>query len=69
MGRAQRNPSCGALHHLFQYPPPMARPLRLEFPGSVDHVTAPGDGREPIVLDDEDRQDFLEDRLGREVMQ
>ena len=46
----------------------MARPLRLEFPGAVYHVTARGDGREPIFLDDVDRQSFL-DRLGREVIQ
>jgi putative transposase len=31
-------------------------------------VTARGDRREPIFLDGEDRQSFL-DRLGREVMQ
>ena len=46
----------------------MARPLRLEFPGAVYHVTACGDRREPIFLDDEDRQSFL-DLLSREVVQ
>jgi putative transposase len=46
----------------------MARPLRLEFPGAAYHVTARGDGREPIFLDDEDRQSFA-DRFGREVIQ
>jgi putative transposase len=56
------------LHHQFLRTPPMTRPLRLEFPGAVYHVTACGDGREPIVLDDEDRQSFL-DRLGQEVIQ
>lgn len=46
----------------------MARPLRLEFPGAVYHVTSRGDRREPIFLDDEDRQQFLH-LLGLEVRQ
>jgi len=29
----------------------MARPLRLEFTGALDHVTSWGDGREDIVQD------------------
>jgi putative transposase len=33
----------------------MARPLRLEWPGMLYHVTSRGDRREPIVEDDEDR--------------
>jgi len=33
----------------------MARPLRLEWPGALYHVTSRGDRREPIVEDDEDR--------------
>ncbi|WJW75450.1 transposase [Thiohalobacter sp. IOR34] len=37
----------------------MARPLRLEFAGALYHVTARGDRREDIYLDDEDRRDFL----------
>ena len=37
----------------------MARPLRIEFPGAVYHVTSRGDRREPIVLGDEDREDLL----------
>jgi REP element-mobilizing transposase RayT len=37
----------------------MARPLRIEFPGAVYHVTARGDRREPIFEDDQDRQAFL----------
>ena len=37
----------------------MARPLRLEFPGAVYHVTSRGDRREPIFEDDEDRDAFL----------
>jgi putative transposase len=37
----------------------MARPLRIEFPGAVYHVTARGDRRESIFDDDEDRHRFL----------
>ena len=37
----------------------MARPLRLEFPGAVYHVTSRGNGRAAIYLDDEDREAFL----------
>jgi putative transposase len=37
----------------------MARPLRIEFPGAVYHVTSRGDRREPIFEDDEDRNTFL----------
>jgi putative transposase len=37
----------------------MSRPLRIEFPGAVYHVTSRGDRREPIYLDDEDRVAFL----------
>ena len=38
----------------------MARPLRIEFPGAVYHVTARGDRREPIFVDDDDRHGLLE---------
>ena len=38
----------------------MARPLRIEFPGAVYHVTARGDRREPIFVDDDDRHALLE---------
>ena len=38
----------------------MARPLRIEFPGAVYHVTARGERREPIFVDDEDRRALLE---------
>ena len=38
----------------------MARPLRIEFPGAVYHVTSRGDRGEPIFVDDEDRQALLE---------
>jgi len=37
----------------------MARPLRIEFPGAVYHVTARGDRREPIFVDDQDRSALL----------
>jgi REP element-mobilizing transposase RayT len=37
----------------------MARPLRIEFPGAVYHVTARGDGRQAIFRDDADREKFL----------
>lgn len=38
----------------------MARPLRIEFPGGLYHVTSRGDRREPIYEDDADRARFLE---------
>lgn len=38
----------------------MARPLRLEFPGGLYHVTSRGDRREPIVEDDEDRAGWVQ---------
>lgn len=46
----------------------MARPLRLEFPGAVYHVTARGDRQEPIFENDLDRVAFIE-LLAREVSQ
>jgi putative transposase len=30
----------------------MSRPLRIEFPGAIYHVTSRGDRREPIYQDD-----------------
>src|SRR4030042_35639 len=33
----------------------MARPLRIEFPGALYHVTARGNARQDIFLDDDDR--------------
>jgi REP element-mobilizing transposase RayT len=45
----------------------MARPLRIEFPGALYHVTSRGNAREPIFLDNADRQDFL-GRLGEVVL-
>lgn len=38
----------------------MSRPLRIEFPNALYHVTARGDRREDIFDDDEDRKLFLE---------
>lgn len=42
----------------------MTRPLRLEFPGALYHVTARGNRRNPIYRDDGDRRAWL-DILGR----
>ncbi len=36
----------------------MARPLRIQYPGAVYHVTARGNERKPIVRDDKDRYSF-----------
>jgi len=41
----------------------MARPLRIEFPGAIYHVTRRGDGRLPIYEEGADRRDVL-DLLG-----
>jgi len=46
----------------------MARQLRLEYEGALYHVTARGNARQAIYLDDTDRRQFL-DLLGREVEQ
>jgi REP element-mobilizing transposase RayT len=37
----------------------MARPLRLEFPGALYHVTSRGNAREAIYVDEADREVFL----------
>jgi REP element-mobilizing transposase RayT len=37
----------------------MTRPLRLEYPGAIYHVTSRGDGQEDIFLDHQDRVSFL----------
>lgn len=44
----------------------MARPLRIEFPGGVYHVSSRGNERGTIFRDDEDRRCFME-VLGRTV--
>jgi hypothetical protein len=38
----------------------MARPLRIEYPGAVYHITSRGNARENIYLSDEDRENFLD---------
>jgi putative transposase len=37
----------------------MSRPLRIEFPGAIYHVTSRGDRREPIYKGDDDRHAHL----------
>ncbi len=37
----------------------MSRPLRLEYPGSLHHVTSRGNARQSIFYDDGDREFFL----------
>lgn len=37
----------------------MSRPLRIEYPGAVYHITARGNQRAPIFLDESDRTTFL----------
>jgi putative transposase len=37
----------------------MARPLRIEFPGALYHVTARGNGGQAVFLDDADREGLL----------
>jgi len=37
----------------------MARPLRLEFPGAIYHVTSRGNARLPVYQHDGDRREFL----------
>ncbi len=37
----------------------MARPLRIEYPGAVYHVTSRGNARQDMVVDDRDRSQFL----------
>lgn len=38
----------------------MARPLRIEYPGAVYHITSRGNAREKIYLEDEDYAGFLD---------
>jgi REP element-mobilizing transposase RayT len=38
----------------------MARPLRVEFPGAVYHITSRGNAKQEIFLDDKDFTDFLD---------
>jgi len=45
--------------YYFNYCLSMARPLRLEFPGAIYHVTSRGNARQKIYVDDNDRLLFL----------
>jgi REP element-mobilizing transposase RayT len=38
----------------------MARPLRIEFPGAVYHITSRGNAKQTIFLENQDRHKFLE---------
>ena len=38
----------------------MARPLRIEFPGAIYHVTSRGDRRDAIFVDDVDREALID---------
>lgn len=38
----------------------MARPLRIEYPGAVYHITARGNARQEIFINDADRTMFLD---------
>jgi len=38
----------------------MARPLRIQYPYAVYHITSRGNERKKIYLDDSDRKKFLE---------
>jgi len=40
----------------------MARPLRIEYPGAVYHVTARGNARQPVFRDEPDR---VEEKWGQ----
>jgi len=37
----------------------MSRPLQIEYPGALYHLTARGNSRDDIFLDDDDRHGFL----------
>ncbi len=67
LGQAENmQKSLGSGLAIKQFPiqhPPMARPLRIEFPGGLYHVTSRGDRREAIFLCDADRAHWL-DLLG-----
>jgi hypothetical protein len=47
----------------------MARPLRIEFPGAVYHVTSRGNAKQAISIDDEDRSRFFEEMLKGTLVQ
>lgn len=37
----------------------MARPLRIEYPGALYHITSRGNAGGKVFLNDEDREGFL----------
>jgi putative transposase len=37
----------------------MTRPLRIEYPGAVYHITSRGNDKNPVFKEDQDREDFL----------
>ncbi|HAG50262.1 MAG TPA: addiction module toxin RelE [Deltaproteobacteria bacterium] len=37
----------------------MSRPLRIEYPGAIYHITSRGNNKAPIFKDDHDRESFL----------
>ena len=37
----------------------MSRPLRIEYPGAIYHITSRGNAKMPIFYDDEDRECFM----------
>jgi len=45
----------------------MSRPLRLQYPGAVYHITSRGNGRQKIFKDQTDFFTFI-DLLGKEIL-
>jgi len=43
----------------------MSRPIRIEFPDALYHITSRGDRREDIFEDDDDRRAFLQSKQRR----
>src|SRR4030043_1076635 len=37
----------------------MARPLHIEYPGAVYHITSRGNEKKPVYKDEQDRKNFL----------
>ncbi len=48
-----------AIQHYLCYIHFMARPLRIEFPGAIYHITSRGNAKQNIFFDEEDFNDFL----------
>jgi REP element-mobilizing transposase RayT len=46
----------------------MNRPLRIQYPGAVNHITCRGNERRDIFRDDEDRGMFLEILAGSRII-